>query len=231
MLCSISKVSSGVVCSTTTFWNLLSSAPSFSILFLYSSRVVAPIHCMSPRDSAGLSMFAASMLPGALPAPTIVCISSMKMIISGLAFSSLRIDRILSSNCPRYFVPATTDVISRATTRLPNRILETFFSAILIARPSTMALFPTPGSPISTGLFFLRLLSICASLSISFSRPTTGSNFPSMAARVMSNPKLSMTGVSLPCDVFCFTPCACLLFPVPELFAGMLSSSSSSSSS
>ena len=36
----------------------------------------------------------------------------------------------------------------------------------------------TPGSPISTGLFFVRRLSTCMTRSISFSRPMTGSSTP-----------------------------------------------------
>lgn len=115
----------------------------------------------------------------------------------GFFFNSFKIERIRSSNCPRYLVPATTAVISRAITRLSNKIRDTFFSTIRNASPSTMADLPTPGSPIKIGLFFLRRLNICASRSISFTRPTTGSSFPSSAAFVMSVPKLSSTGVSL----------------------------------
>src|ERR1700755_2626682 len=48
--------------------------------FRYSLRVVAPTHCSSPRLSAGLMMFEASMVPSAEPASTIVCSSSMKRI-------------------------------------------------------------------------------------------------------------------------------------------------------
>ena len=48
----------------------------------YSSSVVAPMHCSSPRDSGGLRMFAASTAPSAAPAPTSVCSSSMKRIAS-----------------------------------------------------------------------------------------------------------------------------------------------------
>src|SRR2546428_103505 len=36
----------------------------------YSSRVVAPMHWISPRESAGFSMLDASMDPSAAPAPT-----------------------------------------------------------------------------------------------------------------------------------------------------------------
>src|SRR5690625_5782077 len=50
------------------------------------------------------------------------------------------------------------------------------------ANPSAIADFPTPGSPISNGLFFLRLLNICDTRCISSSRPITGSSFPSMAS-------------------------------------------------
>ena len=110
--------------STSTFWNLLSNAPSFSMLFLYSSMVVAPIHCMVPLARAGFMMLAASMLPGVLPAPIMVCISSMNTMMSGFCSSSRSKVLILSSNCPRYFVPATMAVMSRLTTLLPKSIGE-----------------------------------------------------------------------------------------------------------
>ena len=48
---------------------------------------------------------------------------------------------------------------------------------IRCARPSTAAVLPTPGSPISTGLFFVFLDKIRMMLRISASRPITGSNF------------------------------------------------------
>ena len=100
-----------------------------------------------------------------------------------------------SSNCPRYFVPATKLAKSKVTTRLLNNIRDTFFWIIRKANPSAIADFPTPGSPISSGLFFFRRLNIWETRSISFSRPTTGSNFPSSAISVKSLPKLSRTGV------------------------------------
>jgi hypothetical protein len=46
----------------------------------YSPGVVAPMHWISPRDSAGFRMLAASSEPSADPAPTSVCSSSMKMM-------------------------------------------------------------------------------------------------------------------------------------------------------
>ena len=57
------------------------SAASFSTCFLYSSSVVAPMQCSSPRASAGLSRLDASIAPSALPAPISVCISSMNRMM------------------------------------------------------------------------------------------------------------------------------------------------------
>src|SRR5881296_3295960 len=63
------------------------------------------------------------------------------------------------------------------------------------ANPSTMAVFPTPGSPISTGLFFLRRERISITRSISFCRPIVGSSWPSAASWVRSRQKWSSAGV------------------------------------
>ncbi len=197
MLLRICNVSSGVVGSTITFWKRRSSAPSFSMFLRYSSSVVAPMHWISPRASAGLRRFAASICPAEFPAPTIVCSSSMKRITSGFFDSSFRMALTRSSNWPRYLVPATREAMSSDTTLLSKRILDTLRCTMRNASPSTMADLPTPGSPISTGLFFLRRLRIWARRSISTSRPTTGSRRPSSAARVMSLPNLSSVGVSL----------------------------------
>jgi hypothetical protein len=54
--------------------------------------------------------------------------------------------------------------------------------------------FPTPGSPIRRGLFFTSAQNLANTFDF-FSRPTTGSNFPSSAISVKSLPKLSKTGV------------------------------------
>jgi len=53
-------------------WKRRSSAGSFSMYFLYSLMVVAPIARNSPRASAGFSILEASMAPSAAPAPTSV---------------------------------------------------------------------------------------------------------------------------------------------------------------
>ena len=54
-------------------------------------------------------------------------------------------------------------------------------STIRWARPSTTAVLPTPGSPISTGLFLVRRDSTWTTRRISASRPMTGSSLPSAA--------------------------------------------------
>ena len=46
---------------TKTGWKRRSSAASFSMCLRYSSSVVAPMVCSSPRASIGLSMFEASI--------------------------------------------------------------------------------------------------------------------------------------------------------------------------
>ncbi len=52
------------------------------------------------------------------------------------------------------FVPATKLAKSSVTTRLLNKFRDTFFWIMRSAKPSAMADFPTPGSPIKSGLFF-----------------------------------------------------------------------------
>ena len=68
----MAMASSCVGSSTLTFWKRRSSAESFSINFRYSFIVVAPRHCNSERESAGLMILEASMAPSAEPAPTMV---------------------------------------------------------------------------------------------------------------------------------------------------------------
>ena len=166
---------------TKTGWKRRSSAASFSMCLRYSSSVVAPIARSSPRASIGFSMFAASTAPSAAPAPTIVCSSSMKRMISPSAFwISVSTAFSRSSNSPRYFEPASSAPMSSAQTRLPFRPSGTSPATIRCARPSTIAVLPTPGSPISTGLFFVRRESTWITRRISSSRPITGSSLPAL---------------------------------------------------
>ena len=137
-------------------WKRRSRAPSFSMCLRYSSSVVAPMHWISPRERAGFSMFEASMAPSAAPAPISVCSSSRNR----MTFSDCRISFITdfsrSSNWPRYLVPATRAPRSSWRSRLPISTSGTSWLMIFWARPSTIAVLPTPGSPIRTGLFLVR---------------------------------------------------------------------------
>src|ERR1039458_9389233 len=93
-------------------------AASFSTR-LYSVSVVAPMQRRSPRARAGFNMLAASIAPSAEPAPTSVCSSSMKQMISPLdSVISLRTAFRRSSNSPRNLVPATMEPRSSATSFL-----------------------------------------------------------------------------------------------------------------
>ena len=65
------------------------------------------MQCSSPRASAGLSRFEASIAPSALPAPTSVCISSMnRMMPPSAPITSCSTALRRSSNSPRYLAPA-----------------------------------------------------------------------------------------------------------------------------
>ena len=92
----------------------------------------------------------------------------------------------LSSNSPLYFAPASKEPISRAKIFLSFRLSGTSPRKIRIASPSTTAVLPTPGSPMSTGLFFVFLLSIRTVFLICASLPITGSNLPLLALSTKS---------------------------------------------
>ena len=157
------------------------------MLSRYSSRVVAPTQCNSPLASAGLSMLLASIAPSAAPAPTTVCSSSINRIILPSSFaSSLNTAFNLSSNSPLNLAPAISAPISRERTLFPLKVSGTSLLTILCAKPSTIAVLPTPGSPISTGLFLVLRCSTWRVRRISSSRPMTGSSFPSSALWVRS---------------------------------------------
>ncbi len=181
--------------STLTAWKRRSNAASFSMYLRYSLSVVAPMHCSSPRLRAGLMMFEASIVPSAEPAPTIVCNSSInKMMFFERRISSMTA-LMRSSNWPRYLVPATIKARSSVITRRSRSSSGTLPAAISCARPSTMAVLPTPASPKSTGLFLVRRHRIWITRSISFLRPMTGSISPLRAISVRSRPKAFSAGV------------------------------------
>mmetsp|Transcript_13868 Transcript_13868/g.25260 ORF Transcript_13868/g.25260 Transcript_13868/m.25260 type:complete len:208 (-) Transcript_13868:744-1367(-) len=146
------------------------------------------MHRSSPRASMGFSKLPASIpLSPPAPAPTIVWISSMKrMILPALSVTSLITAFKRSSNSPRYLAPATSAPMSKANICLPLRPSGTSPAMMRWASPSATAVFPTPASPISTGLFLVLRDRICMHRRISSSRPITGSNFPFAAASVRS---------------------------------------------
>ena len=102
----------------------------------------------------------------------------MKRTASFVLRSSSMIFLRRSSNSPRYFVPATSEPMSSVSTRLFSSVSGTSPVTIRWARPSAIAVLPTPGSPIRAGLFFVRRDRIWMTRSISFSRPMTGSSLP-----------------------------------------------------
>jgi hypothetical protein len=61
-----------------------------------------------------------------------------------------------SSNSPRNFAPAISAPMSSETTSLFFQPFGHVAAHDALREPSTMAVLPTPGSPISTGLFFVR---------------------------------------------------------------------------
>ena len=185
-------VSSTLGSSTSTGWKRRSRAASFSTRLRYSSRVVAPIMCSSPRASIGLSMLPASMAPSAAPAPTTVCSSSMnRRIRPSAALTSLSTALRRSSNSPRYLAPADQGAHVEGEDGLVAQPLGTSPRTIRPARPSTMAVLPTPGSPISTGLFLDLRDRIWTTRRISASRPITGSSLPARASATRSRPYFS----------------------------------------
>ncbi len=126
----------------------------------YSLSVVAPIMRSSPRASIGLSMLDAATDPSPPPAPMSTCSSSMNVMMRpSESVISLSTFFRRSSNCPRYIAPATRAEMSRVTSSLSLSDSATSPATMRWARPSTTAVLPTPGSPISTGLFLVRRVS------------------------------------------------------------------------
>mmetsp|Transcript_24313 Transcript_24313/g.50704 ORF Transcript_24313/g.50704 Transcript_24313/m.50704 type:complete len:372 (+) Transcript_24313:1077-2192(+) len=93
----------------------------------------------------------------------------------------------LSSNSPLYFVPATRLPKSRLSSLAPRSGFGHKASSFMMrAMPSAIAVLPTPGSPSSKGLFFLRRVRVRSAEFISFFLPMTGSMFPASASSVRS---------------------------------------------
>ena len=94
--------------------------------------------------------------PEVAPAPMIVCISSMNSIELGCLFNSVITLFSLFSKSPRYFVPASKAPRSSAKITLSINTSGTSPSTINFAKPSAIAVLPTPASPTYRGLFLRR---------------------------------------------------------------------------
>ncbi len=140
--------------------------------------MVAPIVRNSPLAKAGLSILEASIEPSEDPAPIKVWSSSIKrMIRPSCFFTSFKTALRRSSNSPLNFAPATNEPKSKLTISLFFKFSGTSPAIMRCAKPSTIAVFPVPASPIKTGLFFVRRNNTCIKRRTSISLPTTGSNF------------------------------------------------------
>ena len=118
-----------------------------------------------------------------------VCSSSMnRSIRPSDCFTSLSTAFSRSSNSPRYLAPAMREPMSRAKMVLSFSPAGTSPFTIRWASPSAMAVLPTPGSPMSTGLFLLLRLKMRITLRISSSRPMTGSSLFCFARSTRSEP-------------------------------------------
>ncbi len=173
--------------SICTAWKRRVSAGSFSMYFLYSAKVVAPMVRSWPRASAGFSRLAASPVPAWPPAPTSVCVSSMnRMMGLGLACTSSMTERRRCSNSPFMLAPACSRPTSSARSSTSFSEGGTSPRTMRCAKPSTTAVLPTPASPTRMGLFWRRRMRMSTTWRISSSRPTMGSSLPLRACSVRS---------------------------------------------
>ena len=84
-------------------------------------------------------------------------------------------------------MPATNEAMFRLTSRFSFSWGGTLPMAIRWASPSAMAVLPTPGSPTSAGLFLHFRHRMPTTISISFSRPMTGSMLAALATKSSLN--------------------------------------------
>ena len=158
----------------------------------YSSSVVAPMQCNSPRANIGFRRLPASIEPSPLPAPTTVCNSSINK-----NDPASRFDDFLENRLEPFFKFAAILGPGNEGTHVKRNdslVLQPFrYVAAMMrwARPSAMAVLPTPGSPMRTGLFFVRRDRTWTTRRISSSRPMTGSSLPDRAKSVRSMPYFS----------------------------------------
>ena len=196
----------------------------------YSSSVVAPITCSSPRASAGFSMFAgvhrALGRPGA--DDRVHLVDEEDDLALGRADL---VDHRLQPLLELAAVLRSRRSARRGRARPARRsasVSGTSSLTIRCAIPSTIAVLPTPGSPISAGLFFVRRERISIVCSISSARPITGSSLPSRAvcgqvapelvelrrrATSRAQRRLSTPRITAPRSFVCETPKRCSSWP------------------
>ena len=141
-------------------------------------------------------------------------------------------DLIRSSKSPLYFVPATIPVKSSDIILFEFKTSGASLLAIFSAKPSAIAVLPTPGSPIKQGLFLVLRQRICITRSISSLLPITGSSEPDFASAVRSLPYFSIVGVFLPLllSVLDFGVCVPPSTSTPTVFISSLVSDAASTS-
>ena len=169
---------------TWTGWNRRSVQHPSRCTCRYSSRVVAPTVCSSPRASLGLRIDAASIAPSAAPAPTRVCSSSMNR--DHVAAVQNLLEHPLQAFLEVTAVPAAghhEDQVQRVELLVLQR-LRPFAVHDGLREALDDGGLADAGSPISTGLFLVRRESTCITRSISFSRPMTGSTAMAAAGEV-----------------------------------------------
>ena len=124
-----------------------------------------------------------------------VWISSMKTITRPSAAATSRFSAVMRSlNEPRICVPDTMEPTSSPITTVSAIDGGTSPVAMRSARPSAMAVLPTPGSPIKQGLLARRLCRTSMTSSSSRSRPMSGSILPSAAITVRLRPSAQSVG-------------------------------------
>lgn len=100
--------------------------------------------------------------------------SSQTKVQSGFFVNSFKIFFLIrSSNCPRYFVPATMEAISNDTTRLSNATRETRRWIMRNASPSNNGWLAHSGIANQNRIILFTTTRICANRSISLLRIAT----------------------------------------------------------
>ena len=172
-------VSSTVGASTTIGWKRRSSAASFSMYLRYSSSVVAPMQCSSPRASIGLSSCRRRSSPRCAGADDVVdlvdeqqdaAVALLDLVQYGLE-PLLELAAVLGAGEQRAEVEREDRARSLSHSGTSPRTMRW-------ASPSAIAVLPTPGSPMSTGLFFVLRDRMRMTRRISASRPMIGSSLP-----------------------------------------------------